>query len=164
MHTMPTCTHTHAYTHTHTHTIMHILTQIDDYSLVQFHSLDVSEEDAIGDLLMYIDTSLIPRPSHPSVYPSVKRWGEKAWVQGYIDTTIQYREDLDVRVPRVGTHTHLHSLSFRVIQPRPLVLLPDSLPLYDGSLGMRLPRPLVSFGDSLPLYDGSLGMRLYRGL
>jgi len=48
-----------------------ITTLIDDYSLVQFHSLDVSEEDTIGDLLMYIDT------------------------------TIQYGEDLDVRVPRL---------------------------------------------------------------
>ena len=113
-HMMPTHTYTHTHTHTHTHTIMHILTQIDDYSLVQFHSLDVSEEDTIGDLLMYIDT------------------------------TIQYGEDLDVRVPRVGTHTHLHSLPFRVIQPRPLVLLPDSLLLCGGSPGMRLPRPLVS--------------------
>ena len=51
--------------HTHTHT------QIDDYSLVQFHPLDVSEEDTIGDLLTYIDT------------------------------TIQYGEDLDIKVPRV---------------------------------------------------------------
>jgi len=60
---------------------MHILTQIDNYSLVQFNSLDVSEEDTIGDLLMYIDT------------------------------TIQYGEDLDVRVPRVGTHTHTPTLT-----------------------------------------------------
>jgi len=37
---------------------MNILTQIDDYSLVQFHSLDVSEEDTIGDLLMYINTTI----------------------------------------------------------------------------------------------------------
>ena len=52
------CTHTHA-------------PQIDDYSLVQFHPLDVSKEDTIGDLLTYIDT------------------------------TIQYGEDLDIKVPRV---------------------------------------------------------------
>lgn len=31
---------------------------MDDYSLVRFHSLDLTEEDSIEDLLLSIDTSL----------------------------------------------------------------------------------------------------------
>lgn len=44
--------------------------QLNDYSLVQFLPLDISDEDSIGDLLLYIDS------------------------------TIQYGEDLDVKIPR----------------------------------------------------------------
>ena len=45
--------------------------QIDDYSLVQFLPLDISDEESIADILLYIDN------------------------------TIQYGEDLDVKVPKV---------------------------------------------------------------
>ena len=48
-----------------------VSTQIDDYSLVSFLPLDISEEESIETLLMYIDNA------------------------------IQYGEDLDVRVPKV---------------------------------------------------------------
>lgn len=47
--------------------------QLNDYSLVHFLPLDISEEESIGELLLYIDNS------------------------------IQYGEDLDVKVPRVCT-------------------------------------------------------------
>ena len=61
----------------------HAHTQIDDYSLVQFHPLDISEEDTIGDLLTYIDT------------------------------TIQYGEDLDIKVPRVcGVYYSVYQLVY----------------------------------------------------
>lgn len=46
--------------------------QIDDYSLVQFLPLDVSDEDSLPEVLLYIDN------------------------------TIQYGEDLDVKVPKVS--------------------------------------------------------------
>ena len=44
--------------------------QLSDYSLVRFLPLDTSDEDSIGDLLLYIDNA------------------------------IQYGEDLDVKIPR----------------------------------------------------------------
>jgi hypothetical protein len=43
---------------------------IDDYSLVKFHSLDITDEDSINDILLTIDN------------------------------VIQYGEDLDVKEPR----------------------------------------------------------------
>ena len=51
-----------------------LLFQIDDYSLVQFLPLDITQEDSIADVLLYIDN------------------------------TIQYGEDLDVKVPKVYVH------------------------------------------------------------
>lgn len=48
------------------------LLQLNDYSLVRFLPMDISDEDSISDLLFYIDN------------------------------TIQYGEDLDVKVPRVS--------------------------------------------------------------
>ena len=45
--------------------------QIDDYSLVQFLPLDISDEDSLTDVLLYIDS------------------------------TVQYGEDSDVKVPKV---------------------------------------------------------------
>lgn len=45
--------------------------QIDDYSLVQFLPLDITDEDSVTELLLYIDN------------------------------TIQYGEDLDVKIPKV---------------------------------------------------------------
>ena len=47
--------------------------KISDYSLVQFLPLNMAEEDSISDLMLYIDN------------------------------TIQYGEDLDVKVPKVCT-------------------------------------------------------------
>ena len=48
------------------------ISQISDYSLVQFLPLDISQEDSLADVLLYIDN------------------------------TIQYGEDLDVKVPKVS--------------------------------------------------------------
>ena len=73
---------------------------------MQFHSLDVSEEDTIGDLLMYINTTIQYGKTWMSEYPG--------WV-----------------------HTHLHSLPFRMIQPRPLVLL-TSIPSHTAVLELSI--------------------------
>ena len=57
--------------------------QINDYSLVQFLPLDISQEDSIADVLLYIDN------------------------------TIQYGEDLDVKVPKVcvyAIYTSIHQV------------------------------------------------------
>ena len=48
-----------------------VLLQISDYSLVQFLPLNMAEEDALSDVMLYIDN------------------------------TIQYGEDLDVKIPKV---------------------------------------------------------------
>ena len=48
-----------------------VLLQISDYSLVQFLPINMAEEDALSDVMLYIDN------------------------------TIQYGEDLDVKIPKV---------------------------------------------------------------
>ena len=53
------------YTYTHTHT------QLSDYGLVQFMPLDISDDEAIANILLYVDSA------------------------------IQYGEDLEVQVPKV---------------------------------------------------------------
>ena len=49
-----------------------LVLQIDDYSLVKFYPLDITDEDSINDLLIQIDF------------------------------TIQYGEDLEPKEPKVG--------------------------------------------------------------
>ena len=66
-------THTPHHTHTHTHhTHTHTHTQLSDYGLVQFMPLDIGDEDNIANILLYVDSA------------------------------IQYGEDLEVHVPKVG--------------------------------------------------------------
>ena len=69
-----------SYPHTHhPHTHTHTPTQLSDYGLVQFMPLDINDEDNIGNILLYVDSA------------------------------IQYGEDLEVHVPKVINCGHMYT-------------------------------------------------------